>query len=376
MRKTRLLITVMAALILCCQATFARHYEQADSLIEACIADSTIPGAVLCVIDGGQIVCRKAYGHRSLVPRVTPMKKNTVFDLASVSKVVGTGMTAMTLIEEGKLDLDAPVNRYLPDYEGDATIRDLMTHVSGLPAYAQWSTLLKDHPNAGKAERRQILLNHVCHVKRQSAPRTEFCYSCLNFITLQYVMETITGQPLNELAEERVFRPLNMRHTGYNPGPSHDIAPTEIQPDGLPLLGNVHDPLARVMNSGVSGNAGVFSSAGDLARMAKWILDVYHGRKAYKLPFNAETLRLMTRVPAGYEAFGRALAWDMLSDYNGCRGHYCSPTTICHSGYTGTSIVIDLERDKAIILLTNRVHPHDVGNVLRLRREVADAIFK
>ena len=376
MKKTRFLTTILAALLLCCQTSFARHYDAADSLINACIADSTIPGAVLCVIDGGKVVYNKAYGHRSLVPSVTPMTRNTVFDLASVSKVVGTGMTAMTLVESGELDLDAPVSRYLPDYEGDATIRDLMTHVSGLPAYAQWATLLKDHPDADKAERRQLLLNHVCHVKRQSAPRTEFCYSCLNFITLQYVMETITGQPLNELAQERVFGPLRMRHTGYNPGPKRNIAPTELQPDGLPLLGNVHDPLARVMNSGVSGNAGVFSSTADLARMARWILNLYHGRRAPAKPFNAETLRLMTRVPAGYEAFGRALAWDVLSDYNGCRGHYCSPTTICHSGYTGTSIVIDLERDKVIILLTNRVHPNDVGNVLRLRREVADAIFK
>jgi len=386
-------------------------FPVADSLINAAIADTLIPGAVLCVVQGDRIIHLQAYGNRQVYPTCEPMTVETVFDLASLSKVVGTGMTAMSLVDEGLLDLQAPVRQYLPEYEGDATITDLMTHVSGLPAYAQWKTLLNTSSNVGwksqsafgsekgrlagsqadrdrdqqgggvsftPAEKRQILLRHVCHCPRHSEPRTDFCYSCLNFITLQYVMETITGRPLDQLASERVFLPLGMKHTGYCVGPLPEVAPTELQPDSTCLKGVVHDPLARVMNSGVSGNAGVFSTAEDLARMAMWVMRngsmESKGSKDSSDPFSAETLHTMVTIPEGYEAFGRALAWDVSSDYNSCLGTSPSPTAVCHTGYTGTSMMIDLEHRYAIILLTNRVHPYDKGGVISLRRAVADAI--
>ena len=362
-------------------------FPKADSLINAAIADTLIPGAVLCVVQGDRIIHLQAYGNRQVWPTCEPMTVETVFDLASLSKVVGTGMTAMSLVEEGLLDLEAPVRRYLPEYEGDATITDLMTHVSGLPAYAQWKTLLADNPERfSPAEKRQILLNHVCHCPRLSEPRTEFRYSCLNFITLQYVLETITGRPLDELARERVFLPLGMTHTGYNVGPLPEVAPTELQPDSTCLKGVVHDPLARVMNSGVSGNAGVFAPAEDLARLAIWILQEEKcssprvgevsrsDGEVRKMPFSAQTLTRMLTIPEGYEAFGRALAWDVCSDYSACRGTEPAATAVCHTGYTGTSMVIDLEHHYAIILLTNRVHPYDQGGVNGLRRAVADVI--
>ncbi len=349
-------------------------FSKADSLINASIAAGTIPGAVLCVVQGERIVYNHAYGCSRVRPDKKKMSPNTIFDLASVSKVVGTGMTAMTLVDEGLLDLDAPVHRYLPDFEGDATIRDLMTHVSGLPAYASWKTLLADHPDATPADKRQLLLKHVCHCPRMSAPRTEFRYSCLNFITLQYVMETITGRPLDELATERVFRPLHMKHTGYNPGPRRCVAPTEIQADSTCLHGMVHDPLARVMNSGISGNAGVFAPTKDLAKIAVWMFQTLDGKDVKHAPFSRETLERMLTVPAGYEPFGRALAWDVESDYNAARGSRLSTSTVCHTGYTGTAIVIDPENRIAVILLAHRVHPYDKGGVNSLRRQVTDAV--
>ena len=368
-----------------------------DSIVNAAVAVHDIPGAVLCIVEGDQVIYEKAYGYRQVYPTCEAMTTNTVFDLASLSKVVGTGMTAMTLVEEGLLDLDAPVSTYLPEYEGDATIRDLMTHVSGLPAYAQWRALLggaegskvngqwsKDFKDCKEpVRRREILLEHVCKCGRLSEPRTEFRYSCLNFITLQYVMETITGKPLNELAQERVFAPLGMSHTAYSPlqedghwamGNDPDIAPTELQPDSTCLRGIVHDPLARIMNCGVSGNAGVFSSADDLARLAIWMLA--GETKGIRSPFSRQTLELMVTIPEGYEAFGRALAWDVDSDYSGCKGSYASPQVVCHTGYTGTQMVVDLEKNTAIILLTNRVHPYDDGAVGPTRRAVADAVLK
>ena len=380
-----------------------------DSIVNAAVAVQDIPGAVLCIVEGDQVIYEKAYGYRQVYPTPEPMTTNTIFDLASLSKVVGTGMTAMSLVEEGLLDLDATVSTYLPEYEGDATIRDLMTHVSGLPAYAQWKSLLGEFKSSkvqefkgGDMTQRQteseeknlrtfeplnlsnpaILRRHVCHCPRLSEPRTEFRYSCLNFITLQYVMETITGKPLNQLAEERVFAPLGMTHTAYSPllEDGHwtmendpDIAPTELQPDSTCLRGIVHDPLARIMNCGVSGNAGVFSSADDLARLAIWMLA--GEKKGIRAPFSRQTLELMVTIPEGYEAFGRALAWDVDSDYSGCKGDYASPQVVCHTGYTGTQMVVDLEKNIAIILLTHRVHPYDDGAVGPTRRAVADAVL-
>ena len=388
-----------------------------DSIVNAAVAVQDIPGAVLCIVEGDQVIYEKAYGYRQVYPTPEPMTTNTIFDLASLSKVVGSGMTAMSLVEEGLLDLDAPVSTYLPEYEGDATIRDLMTHVSGLPAYAQWKTLLDgqkaDTPSQPlstplnpseplltslnlseqapfRGQKRQLLLSHVCHCPRLSEPRTEFRYSCLNFITLQYVMETITGKPLNQLAEERVFAPLGMTHTGYSPQMENgkwemennpDVAPTELQADSTCLHGIVHDPLARIMNSGVSGNAGVFSTAGDLALLAKWMLKTLSdspclgGEGKSGGPFCRETLAMMVTIPEGYEAFGRALAWDVDSDYSGCKGDYASPQVVCHTGYTGTQMVVDLEKNIAIILLTHRVHPYDDGAVGPTRRAVADAVL-
>lgn len=347
---------------------FASSFTTADSLILAAISENRIPGAVLCVVHNDKVVYEQAYGNRQVYPTVEPMTINTVFDLASLSKVVGTGMTMMTFVEEGLVSLDAKVSTYLPDYEGDATVRHLMTHTSGLPAYAQWKTLLKDHPDANSAEKKAILLSHVCHCKRLSAPGTEFCYSCLNFITLQYIMEAVSATPLNVLAQTRVFHRLGMKHSGYCVGSLPNIAPTELQPDSTCLVGVVHDPLARVMNSGVSGNAGVFSNAEDLAKLAIWLL---HPRRG---PFSPSTLQLMMTIPDELQQFGRALAWDCSSDYSACRGTLLSPATVCHTGYTGTSLVVDPENKIAIILLTNRVHPYDKGGVNTLRRQVADAI--
>lgn len=363
MKRLHLIILACAL----CASVFAGVFPAADSLIMSAISEKRIPGAVLCVVQD-DVCYTYSYGNRQVYPTAEPMTVNTVFDLASLSKVVGTGMTMMTFIEEGLISLDAKVSTYLPEYEGDATIRNLMTHTSGLPAYAQWSALLKDYPNADATEKKAILLRHICHCKRLSEPGADCVYSCLNFITLQYVMEAVSGQPLNVLAQTRVFNRLGMNHTGYCVGPSDNVAPTELQADSTCLLGVVHDPLARVMNSGISGNAGVFSTAEDLSKFAQWMFRMSDG------PFSASTLRLMMTVPADLQQFGRALAWDCSSDYSACRGTLFSPSTVCHTGYTGTSMVVDPENHIAVILLTNRVHPYDKGGVNTLRKQVADAV--
>jgi len=308
-------------------------------------------------------------------PTKEEMTANTIFDLASVSKVVGTGMTAMSFVDEGLLDLDAKVSAYLPEFEGEATVRDVMTHVSGLPPYAQWKILLADHPDATKAEKRQILLDHICHCPRHSEPRTKYVYSCLNFITMQYIMETISGKPLDELAQARVFGPLQMVNTGYNPGPQELVAPTEIQPDSTCLRGVVHDPLARIMNSGVSGNAGVFAPTEDLAKLVIWMFKTLDGKKVKHAPFSRETLQTMITVPEGYEDFYRTPAWGVWEDFLPEDFETrLDPKSVYHTGYTGTFLVVDPEHRIAVILLAHRVHPHDVGAANPLRRSVTEAV--
>ena len=373
MRRVVLLLASIALLISPIQA-HEPAFRQADSLINAAVETHLIPGAVLCVVHGDRIVYNQAYGYRRVHPDKEAMTPNTLFDLASVSKVVGTGMTAMSLVDQGLLNLDAKVSHYLPDFEGDATIRDLMTHVSGLPAYATWTVLLKDHPDANKADRKQILKDYVCHCDRLNAPGEKYRYSCLNFITLQYVMEAITGKTLDQLAKERVFCPLGMKHTRYNPGKNPLVAPTEIQPDSVCLWGVVHDPLAREMNGGVSGNAGVFSSSEDLARLAIWMFRTLDEKSPKKSPFSRETLQRMITVPAGYEQFGRTLSWGVWEDFLDERELTLNPKSVYHTGYTGTFMVVDPEHKLAVILLAHRVHPYDKGGVNTLRRDVVDAV--
>ena len=383
-----------------------QYAANVDSLIYNAIAESKIPGAVVCVVENDHISYLHAYGNRQVFPDTLPMTVLTQFDLASLSKCVGTGMAMMTLIEKGLVDLNDPITKYLPNYQpyvyADGTmdreqkIVDFLTHTSGMPAYASYTELLKDEPSASPARRKELLLMHMGNVKRQAPAGTDFCYSCLNFITLQYVIEKLTGFSLNEYVEKEVFRKLDMSNTCYYPigskpskgivvAPTEKISMMEVAVPSILLLngdakrwgnqrecyeGIVHDPLAREINAGVSGNASVFSTAADLAKMAVWM---FHPEK--KGPFSAATLQLMLTVPEGYESFGRVLAWDQSSDYSGCKGHETSNSVACHTGYTGTSMVIDMGKKVAVILLTNRAHPDDKGGVGALRKAVADAVF-
>ena len=233
-------------------------------------------------------------------------------------------------------------------------------------------------------------------VERHFKPGSDFLYSCLNFITLQHILENVTGERLCNYAESHVFAPLGLKHTCYFPlqedlrTPSRHqdllplVAPTEVQGDGSVLKGAVHDPLARLANGGNSGNAGVFSDAVDLSRICMMIMNLGMARQDKKLGFpgvdtrilSRATVRLMTTIPAeNAPSVGRALGWDMKSEHSGLRGDLFNPeTTLLHTGYTGTSLVIDLDTQTAVILLTNRVHPADDGSVSRLRALVSNIV--
>lgn len=360
--------------------------DQIDREASLAIEEGNVPGCVVAVVRDDKLVFLKAYGNRQVVPDTIPMTTGTLFDLASVSKCVGTTLSFMQLVENGHVRLTDHVRMYIPEFRPwvdpetgetvDITIQDLMTHSSGLSPYINVQAYVErygvDSPDS--------LMMHIARdVPRNFRPKTRCMYSCLNFVTLQNILQRITGERLCDYAESHVFAPLGLRHTGYMPATRHpewmqDIAPTEVQADGLPLLGEVHDPMARLANGGNSGNAGVFSTCEDLAVICAAIMNggAVNGKRILS-PLTVET---MATVPADNDPeVGRALGWDNRSDAAGLRGDLFSRTrTLCHTGYTGTSIVIDLDSKTAVIILAHRVHPHDQGGTAKLRARIANIV--
>lgn len=356
---------------------------QVDPIIEEAIADGSIPGAVLSVVRGDKIVYLKAYGNKQVVPETVPMTTDAVFDLASLSKCVGTTLSFMQLIENGKVRTIDNVNRYIPGYKpwvdpetGETVnieVLDLLTHTSGVDAYYNGDAFVKRYG----ANQPDSLIKHIALVSgRNFRPKSDYLYSCLNFITLQNILQNVTGEKLCDYAQTHVFDALGLKHTMYLPtGETLDMCvPTEVQPDGKPLIGEVHDPLARLANGGNSGNAGVFSNAEDLSVIAACLLNggEINGRRILA----PNTVKAMISVPKEIAPHvGRTLGWDSQSEDATQKGDLLSRTNvICHTGYTGTSMVVDFDNDVAIILLTNRVHPVDKGSVSRLRSLVANAV--
>lgn len=402
-------ILLLAGLICTIGCSTAKHFsarpkvkpdlailEKCDSVIAESIAGHNTPGAVLCIADRDGIIYEKAYGDRMLIPKKEPATTGTVYDLASLSKVFGTTLAAMQLIEQREIHLNDPVRKYLPEFknwDGEGrktiTVKDLMTHTSGLAAYIPVDSLAVAWGEFKPDSLRRYILTEL---PRKSEPGTKMKYSCPGFVTLQYIIEEVTGQRLCDYVQENVFDALGLENTRYLPlGEPIDsaylsrIAPTEvliphktasnqIAPDTRPgtiLLGEVHDPLARRFNCGNSGNAGIFSDAEDLALICRAILNEgeVDGRRILK----PSTVKKMCKVQD--KRIGRALGWDSKSGYAWiCGDRLVKDHCICHSGYTGTSAVLDLDLGVAIILLTNNAHPFDKGTVGPARKAVADIV--
>ena len=374
--------------------------DQIDRVVNSAIEADEIPGAVVSVVRDNAIVFLKAYGNKSVVPDVEPMTTGTMFDMASVSKCIGTTLSFMQLIENGSVRLTDNVDRYIPGFKPwtdpecgetvDITVRDLLTHSSGLTPYINTNAFIKEYGGNNPEKMEQHIATEV---RRNFRPGTGFMYSCLNFITLQRILERVTGEKLYEYAQKHVFDVLGLKHTCYfpliyNPAVSNQgelkklCAPTTVQADGKPLTAQVHDPMARLIMGGNSGNAGVFSNAEDLSVICAAVMNggCLVDKRGKFLEntriLSPATVRLMTTIPVQNDpSVGRALGWDKKSSHSGPRGDLFNPeTTIMHTGYTGTSIVIDMESKTAVILLTHRVHPEDKGSVGRLRALVANIV--
>ena len=336
-----------------------------DAVIMQAVADGNIPGAVLVVGHNGKVVYRKAYGQRSLEPRRLPMTIETIFDLASLTKVVATTTAVMQLVELGKVRLNDPLAKYLPDFaqngKDDITVRQLLTHYSGLAPDLDLST-----PWEGKNTAYQLAFV----MPPETAPGSGFVYSDINYIMLGALVEKVSGQNLDTYTQTHIFAPLKMLHTRYNPPPSWHlrIAPTQYDENSRMLWGVVHDPTARRMG-GVAGHAGLFSTGDDLAKFAQALLN---GGDGILSPV-AVAKMIAPQTPPSAPVM-RGFGWDIDSPFSSNRGDFFPIGSFGHTGFTGTSLWIDPTTKSYVILLTNSVHPRGRGNAVGLRTKVATEI--
>jgi uncharacterized protein YbbC (DUF1343 family) len=346
----------------------ARRLAEIDRIVEEGIVKGNMPGAVVLVGRHGGIAFRKAYGQKRLEPESSPMTVDTVFDMASITKPMATATSIMKLIEEGKLGLDEPVSKYIPDFAQNGkeviTIRDLLTHQSGLVA----DNSIKDYGGTPEESYKNIYKLEL------TAPhRTRFIYSDVNFITLGKLVQIVSGKDVNQFARANIYDPLGMTETGYLPEADlkKRAAPTEKRDDKW-MQGEVHDPRAYALG-GVAGHAGLFSTAQDIAVYAQMMLNggEYGGVRVLK----PETVKLMTTpnpLPGGRGL--RGLGWDMKTAYSINRGDRLSDQAYGHGGFTGTVLWIDPQLDLFFIFLSNRVHPNGKGLVNPLAGRIASVI--
>jgi serine-type D-Ala-D-Ala carboxypeptidase len=348
-------------------------------LIREAVARKEFPGAVLLVARHGKIVLREAYGDSRWVPDRKPMTADMIFDLASLTKPVATATSIMILAEQGRISLWDRVKMHVPEFapykdewgiaSEDARLWNLLTHTSGLPPYTNADNAAK---RLGRPCSTADLVKYIAELPKTGPPGKEFHYSCLGYITMAHIVKKITGKTIAEFAEENIFAPLGMKHTFYNP-PANALAlcvPTQVI-EGKLLVGVVHDPLAR-LQGGISGNAGLFSTADDLAVFAQMILNQGESKGVRILsPLSVER---MTSVYPKAPEFGRGLGWDLSSSYASNGGDLFGPRSFGHSGYTGTSIWIDPETETIVVFLTNSVHPDDKGQIVPLRSRVANVV--
>ena len=341
-----------------------------DAVVHQAIDNGQIPGAVVLVGQGNHILFEKAYGHRCLEPRPEPMNLGTRFDLASLTKVVVTAPAVLILVQDGKVRLDDPVSKYLPDFgkrgKETITVRQVLTHYSGL---APFFRLKAKGPGAALA-----VIDRIYNSDLSATPGSQFIYSDLGFILMGKLIEVVSGEPLDRFVHSRVFSPLKMVETRFNPPPGerHHIAPTEKGVDETFLRGRVHDPLASTMG-GVAGHAGLFSNARDLSRYCRMLLNDGSLEGARVLPPRLVRQMVSSQSPPGKSDI-RGLGWDIQSRYSSAKGAHFSPHSFGHTGFTGTSLWLDPEIQAYLIVLTSRLHPDGSGDVRALRKEIATIV--
>ena len=344
-------------------------------IIERAIAEKKLPGAVVLVGRGDRVVYEKAVGNRAVEPAAEPMTADTIFDLASLTKVVATTTSVMKLVEDGRIRLSDRVSDYVPGFErygkANITVRHLMTHTSGLRPDLD---LADEWTGYDKAI--ELAIEEV----PAAAAGERFVYSDINYVLLGDIVKRVSGLPLDQFAKKTIFDPLGMKDTQFLPpaGLRGRIAPTEKctrygwpceGPDLQMLRGVVHDPTARRMG-GVAGHAGLFSTAQDLAIFCRMLLDggAYRGTRILA-PLTVAKMTSAASAPGDPNV--RGLGWDIDSSFSSNRGELLPIGSFGHTGFTGTSIWIDPLTREFVVFLSNRVHPDGKGDVTPLRARIA-----
>lgn len=355
-----------------------------DEAVLASIERKETPGAVVLVGRKDRIVYRKAFGDRAVLPEREPMTPDTIFDLASLTKIVATATSIMILVERGKVSLPDPVSLYIPEFGKNGkeriTVEQLMTHRAGLPPDNEIADYVGATINP---------LEKIYELQPSYEPGTRFVYSDVGFIVAAEIVRRVSGKRVDQFARENIFAPLGMNETAYSPierGPERDgissprsrisklstdrIAPTEMR-EGRWMRGEVHDPRSYEMG-GVAGHAGLFSTADDLAIFCRMILNkgAYNGVRILA-PYTIERMISAHSLPTSQM---RGIGWDVNSSFSSNRGDIFPVGTFGHTGFTGTSLWLDPASETFVVMLTNRVHPTGHGDVTRMRSFVASIV--
>jgi uncharacterized protein YbbC (DUF1343 family)/CubicO group peptidase (beta-lactamase class C family) len=349
------------------QAQSVPWTQTVDEAVRDAVAASEVSGAVLLVGQGDQILHRKVLGWRATVPNPELMTADTIFDIASLTKVIATAPAILRLWEMGKVDLNAPLGQYLKEFNTvafqDVTVMRLLTHSAGMNDLPSREAMAKGFPEAARLQAK---------VGLAVPPGGTFLYSDTGFILLGELVRRVSGEALDNFARKRFYAPLGMRDTAFAPPPPwrKRIAPTEAVNNQGPLRGVVHDGNARLLN-GVAGHAGMFSTASDLSRFCRMLLA--GGQLGGKRYLKESTVRAMF-APHEIGESTRGLGWDLSSPYARTLGAYFARGSVGHTGFTGTAIWMDPATQVYMILLTNRVHPYGKGDVAELRRRISAAL--
>jgi len=347
--------------------------QSAFAVLEHGIADSVFPGAQIAIVENNKLIASRGFGNQTYDPSSSTITPETMYDLASVTKVAATTLAAMKLFEQKLIRLDIPVGSYLPQFHGglkdSVTLRHLLTHSAGIRA---WDSLWEHARDRAEA------LKYIYNLPLEYPPGDSMVYSDLGMIMVGEILQVVTGKPIDQLAQELIIKPLGLKSIMYNPPRElwDSMAPTEIGGDlnrGL-IHGAVHDENTFFLG-GVSSHAGLFSTATDLAIMAQMLLN--QGIYRHQRFFSPQTIHEWTRsqnMPIGSD---RALGWDTPSLKGSSAGDYFSPGSYGHLGFTGTSVWIDPVRKIAVVLLTNRVHPtRERQGIYRIRRDFYNAVME
>ncbi len=346
------------------------NFAKVDSLMNNAIRDSVFPGAVLLVAKRGRVILYKPYGRQTYDKNGIPVTTGSIFDLASLTKVVATTSAAMMLYDEGKLDLDAPVVRYLPQFGNNGkdkiTVRNLLLHNSGLPAWVPFYKKLKTPKQ---------VIDSIMNIHLDFPPGAKYQYSDLGMITLQKIIEKITGTTIDKFLKKRLFKPLGMNHTMYNPPAKYwyYCMPTENDTYWRmeQMKGKVHDEAAYLLG-GVAGHAGLFSTASDVAKLVYTVLN--HGNYGGLQLFKPSTVDNWTTKQTDQST--RGLGWDTKSRVHSSFGTKFSMNSFGHTGFTGTSVWANKDTKVLVVLLTNRVYPTRKNRkIIKFRPKIHDAIY-